>query len=63
MPEVRKENEDGVRPVQKGDDVSKENESKQILRLAALCPEEKIAKRNFAIFQLIKALTYLLLTG
>lgn len=35
MPEVRKENEDGARPVQKGDDVSKENESKQILRLAA----------------------------
>ena len=35
MPEVWKENEDGVRPVQKGDDVSKENESKQILRLAA----------------------------
>lgn len=24
MPEVRKENEDGVRPVQKGDDVSRE---------------------------------------
>ena len=35
MPEVWKENEDGVRAVQKGDDVSKENESKQILRLAA----------------------------
>ena len=35
MPEVRKENENGVRAVQKWDDVSKENESKQILRLAA----------------------------